>query len=111
VTDDARDDVVSRQYERWRYPPPIDDLTAWTAAAETQRLLCSRKTLPDNRIWSDGAAAEYEGPPLLRGLPSRTADIWLTVPLEPVLEVCVSPFGSSSASRGRYVLSDSRFQS
>jgi SAM-dependent methyltransferase len=30
VTDDARDDVVSRQYERWRYPPPIDDLTAWT---------------------------------------------------------------------------------
>jgi SAM-dependent methyltransferase len=30
VKDDARDDVVSRQYERWRYPPPIDDLAAWT---------------------------------------------------------------------------------
>ncbi|WP_292974817.1 class I SAM-dependent methyltransferase [Mycobacterium sp.] len=27
---DARDDVVSRQYERWRYPPPIADLAAWT---------------------------------------------------------------------------------
>ena len=27
---DARDDVVSRQYERWRYPPPIEDLTTWT---------------------------------------------------------------------------------
>ncbi len=27
---DARDDVVSRQYERWRYPPPIKDLTTWT---------------------------------------------------------------------------------
>jgi SAM-dependent methyltransferase len=26
---DARDDVVSRQYERWRYPPPITDLNAW----------------------------------------------------------------------------------
>ena len=23
--------MVSRQYERWRYPPPIEDLTAWTA--------------------------------------------------------------------------------
>ena len=30
MKDDARDDVVSRQYERWRYPPPIDDLGAWT---------------------------------------------------------------------------------
>jgi hypothetical protein len=30
VTDDVRDDVVSRQYEQWRYPPPIDDLIAWT---------------------------------------------------------------------------------
>jgi len=27
---DARDDVVSRQYERWRYPPPIPDLEAWS---------------------------------------------------------------------------------
>jgi SAM-dependent methyltransferase len=27
---DARDDVVSRQYERWRYPPPIADLDAWS---------------------------------------------------------------------------------
>jgi SAM-dependent methyltransferase len=23
-------DLVSRQYERWRYPPPIRDLTTWT---------------------------------------------------------------------------------
>jgi SAM-dependent methyltransferase len=30
MKDDARDDVVSRQYERWRYPHPIDDLAAWT---------------------------------------------------------------------------------
>jgi len=29
VTDDPRADVVSRQYERWRYPPPIQDLEAW----------------------------------------------------------------------------------
>ncbi|OBI52617.1 bifunctional 2-polyprenyl-6-hydroxyphenol methylase/3-demethylubiquinol 3-O-methyltransferase UbiG [Mycobacterium sp. E787] len=27
---DPRDDVVSRQYERWRYPEPIQDLDAWT---------------------------------------------------------------------------------
>jgi len=30
VTSDARDDLVSRQYERWRYPPPIQDLEAWS---------------------------------------------------------------------------------
>lgn len=30
MNDDARADVVSRQYERWRYPPPIRDLTTWT---------------------------------------------------------------------------------
>jgi SAM-dependent methyltransferase len=28
---DARADVVSRQYERWRYPPPIQDLETWCA--------------------------------------------------------------------------------
>lgn len=28
--DDARADVVNRQYERWRYPPPIQDLEAWS---------------------------------------------------------------------------------
>jgi SAM-dependent methyltransferase len=32
VNDDARTDVVSRQYERWRYPDPIPDLEAWIAA-------------------------------------------------------------------------------
>jgi SAM-dependent methyltransferase len=31
VNDDARADAVSRQYERWRYPPPVEDLTAWSA--------------------------------------------------------------------------------
>lgn len=30
MNDDARSDVVSRQYERWKYPPPITDLTTWT---------------------------------------------------------------------------------
>jgi SAM-dependent methyltransferase len=30
VKDDPRADVVSRQYERWRYPAPILDLDAWT---------------------------------------------------------------------------------
>ena len=30
MSDDARADIVSRQYERWRYPPPIDDLDTWT---------------------------------------------------------------------------------
>lgn len=29
MTDDARGDVVTRQYERWRYPHPIQDLEAW----------------------------------------------------------------------------------
>jgi SAM-dependent methyltransferase len=31
VNDDVRTDVVSRQYERWRFPDPIPDLEAWTA--------------------------------------------------------------------------------
>ncbi|MEB3067751.1 class I SAM-dependent methyltransferase [[Mycobacterium] vasticus] len=31
MTDNPRADVVSRQYERWTYPPPIHDLQAWSA--------------------------------------------------------------------------------
>ena len=31
MSNDARADVVSRQYERWRYPPPVEDLAAWSA--------------------------------------------------------------------------------
>jgi SAM-dependent methyltransferase len=31
VTDDPRADVVTRQYERWRYPRPIQDLEVWVA--------------------------------------------------------------------------------
>jgi SAM-dependent methyltransferase len=31
MNDDPRADVVSRQYERWRYPEPIPDLEAWLA--------------------------------------------------------------------------------
>jgi SAM-dependent methyltransferase len=31
VNIDPRADVVSRQYERWRYPHPIQDLEAWVA--------------------------------------------------------------------------------
>jgi hypothetical protein len=31
VSNDTRADVVSRQYERWRYPPPVEDLAAWSA--------------------------------------------------------------------------------
>lgn len=31
MNDDPRADVVSRQYRRWTYPPPIQDLEAWTA--------------------------------------------------------------------------------
>lgn len=30
VTDDPRADGVSRQYDRWEYPPPVTDLEAWT---------------------------------------------------------------------------------
>jgi SAM-dependent methyltransferase len=30
VNDDPRDDVVSRQYDRWQYPPPIDDLEIYS---------------------------------------------------------------------------------
>jgi SAM-dependent methyltransferase len=29
MSDDPRADVVTRQYERWRYPRPIHDLEAW----------------------------------------------------------------------------------
>ncbi len=29
MTEDPRADIVSRQYERWTYPPPIHDLEAW----------------------------------------------------------------------------------
>jgi SAM-dependent methyltransferase len=32
VTDNPRADVVSRQYQRWTYPPPITDLGAWLNA-------------------------------------------------------------------------------
>jgi SAM-dependent methyltransferase len=30
VNDDPRSDVVSRQYDRWRYPPPIQDLEVYS---------------------------------------------------------------------------------
>lgn len=30
MNDDPRDDVVSRQYDRWQYPPAIGDLEAYT---------------------------------------------------------------------------------
>jgi len=32
MNSDPRADVVSRQYERWRYPQPIEDLDAWTTS-------------------------------------------------------------------------------
>jgi SAM-dependent methyltransferase len=31
MSDDPRSDVVVRQYERWRYPRPIQDLEGWAA--------------------------------------------------------------------------------
>jgi SAM-dependent methyltransferase len=31
MSDDPRADVVSRQYERWRYPQPVLDLEEWSA--------------------------------------------------------------------------------
>ncbi len=30
MTDDPLGDGVSRQYDRWQYPPPVTDLEAWT---------------------------------------------------------------------------------
>lgn len=30
MSEDARADGVSRQYDRWQYPPPVTDLDAWT---------------------------------------------------------------------------------
>ncbi|OBA57503.1 hypothetical protein A5647_23680 [Mycobacterium sp. 1100029.7] len=30
MTDDPRNDVVSRQYDRWQYPPAIDDLESYS---------------------------------------------------------------------------------
>ncbi|CAM4441257.1 putative S-adenosyl-L-methionine-dependent methyltransferase [Mycobacterium basiliense] len=32
MNDDPRADIVSRQYQRWIYPHPIEDLDAWTSA-------------------------------------------------------------------------------
>lgn len=32
MSNDPRADVVSRQYERWRYPPPILNVETWTAS-------------------------------------------------------------------------------
>lgn len=32
MTEDPRADVVARQYQRWSYPHPIEDLEAWTSA-------------------------------------------------------------------------------
>lgn len=31
MTEDPRADGVSRQYDRWEYPPPVADLEAWSA--------------------------------------------------------------------------------
>lgn len=31
MTEDPRGDGVSRQYDRWEYPPPVTDLAAWTS--------------------------------------------------------------------------------
>ena len=31
MSDDPRADIVSRQYQRWRYPHPIQDLEGWVA--------------------------------------------------------------------------------
>ncbi|ORV18240.1 class I SAM-dependent methyltransferase [Mycobacterium celatum] len=31
MNDDPRSDAVGRQYQRWSYPPPIQDLEEWTA--------------------------------------------------------------------------------
>ena len=30
MNDDARVDIVGRQYQRWRYPRPVEDLEAWS---------------------------------------------------------------------------------
>ncbi|OJZ72613.1 SAM-dependent methyltransferase [Mycobacterium paraffinicum] len=31
MTEDPRTDAVSQQYDRWEYPPPVQDLEAWAA--------------------------------------------------------------------------------
>ncbi len=31
MNDDPRADIVSRQYQRWMYPHPIENLEEWTA--------------------------------------------------------------------------------
>jgi SAM-dependent methyltransferase len=55
VNDDTGADVVSRQYERWRYPHPVEDLESWTGSnwewfdpAYSQRVLWpDREYKPD----------------------------------------------------------------
>ena len=44
MSDNPLADVVSRQYEKWRYPAPIEDLQSWPRAAgsgSTRRSLSS----------------------------------------------------------------------
>ena len=54
VNDNPRADVVTRQYERYRYPHPIEDLEIWLPnnwewydPSHAHRVLCSREYKPD----------------------------------------------------------------
>jgi SAM-dependent methyltransferase len=69
VTDDPRADVVTRQYERWRYPRPIEDLEGW---------------VPDNWEWFDPLHAH------------RT--LWPDREYKPDIDILIAGCGTNQAS-------------
>lgn len=86
MSEDARADGVSRQYDRWQYPPPVTDLDAWKTnhwdwfnPFWAHRLLWpDRDTEPTSTPSSRGAAPSRRpstptpiGPP--KWLPSTSA--------------------------------------
>ncbi len=69
MTPGPRADVVSRQYERWSYPQPIEDLEAWTR---------------NNWEWFDPSHAH-------RGL-------WPDRPYQPDLDILIAGCGTNQAA-------------
>jgi SAM-dependent methyltransferase len=69
MTDDPRADVVTRQYERWRYPRPIEDLEGW---------------VPNNWEWFDPLHAH------------RT--LWPDREYKPDVDILIAGCGTNQAS-------------
>jgi SAM-dependent methyltransferase len=73
MSDDPRTDVVSRQYERWRYPAPITDLDVWSA---------------DNWQWLDPVHSHRE--------------LWPDRAYKPDLDILIAGCGTNQAALFAY---------